>query len=262
MKLPGKPSGPPALVAPSRVVVAGSSFLRAYDVKTGALHWEVPQGATAVVPGAGGNLYAVRPGEVACYAPDGEALGSKPAPDTPILPPVTSEGTLYLAGERTVTAVSLTSGKLEWQAEVSRPLALALDGNAGVLVVADHDRLRGFSVERGSQSWEVPLPARPVGLVTGAGKVVLACADGQLQVFDGHGQLQWGARPEAQLTAGPGLAGTTVLVAGERGLHLYDGLGKETLAATLPAATQPPVAQAPLVFVPGASSLAAVPFRP
>lgn len=161
-----------------------------------------PQAAVAV---AGANLWASERRD-----PQGTLSIDAPGPSSPTIlwkfesptrlvggPAIAADGTLYLAGEQTLYAVS-SSGALLWQASLTGEATgtPALSASGDIYVAGAEGELSAFS-STGQLLWMLPPTGKAAtlsGPIVGPEGIIYFPVEGLMQAVSPDGQLKWQAK--------------------------------------------------------------------
>lgn len=259
-ELAAEPLGTPALVGETVLVALRNGLITALDPNLQNTIWTTDVGvgaARTAVVGAGDRVYLAAMGVsgldtaggiVAVDVADGERAWACPLPDSLLSDriPAVESGGVAVAGSEMVYRIGRESGELEWKTPIStnpeRGVSIAGDtvfvcgrlqseeGEAVIALAGDSGDPRWSRPLEYETSCRIPAVGRDRVYVKSEQRTVIPADNatapsqdrGQLEAFAHTGERLWQTGCPTSGRLSPILAGATVSVLGNGGVHVYD----------------------------------------
>jgi outer membrane protein assembly factor BamB len=207
------------VIADTRVLIAGDDAINALDALDGSAKWTAPlSGPVAFAPlvRSGWAFVALKNGSIVALRIDTGATVWTATPGGAVVAPLTAEGDrLYAATGRIVQSMGVADGQAVWQATLDSDVTAVAAVEGHVFAATAGRWLVAIDARKGEVRWRYRIGGAAIGLVVDEDRVIAVMLDQSVRAFKvGSGAQVWRQELAFRPTAGPIIAGRSVLVTG------------------------------------------------
>jgi outer membrane protein assembly factor BamB len=206
-------------VAGTRVLIAGDATLDALDVVSGTAQWQTPLPAPLVfapLVRSGWAFLTLKNGSIVALRSENGAQVWTATPGGAVGAPLIAEGDrLFAATGSVVQALAVADGQAVWKATLDSDVTAVAAVEGHVFAATAGRWLVAIDARKGEIRWRYRIGGSAIGLAVDEDRVIAVMLDQSVRAFKiGSGAQVWRQELSFRPTAGPIVAGRSVLVTG------------------------------------------------